>query len=1092
MAKKIYALLVGINDYAPEVGKLAGCLNDVDHFKDYLTGNFNKSDLAIEVLKDSDSTRDNIIKMFRSHLSKAKADDVALFQYCGHGARWAAAKEFKEFYPDGKDEGLVCYDSRRDNGTYPFDLADKELAALLAEVAANNPHLAVILDCCHSGSATRDADAFTHLKTRQTHEVFDERPLDSYLDGYYAKLQKKGAPLSIPRSKHILLAACDRKQKAYEAADRSGLFTSTFLKALEKSGSDITYADLFMRCRAEIRKYADNQTPQFETNENFNAFSGFLGRQASHTAPRYSVYFDNKENSWRIDAGALHGLPTEPEKSVGLVLYPENDQAHLAGRASTIQVGPQKSDLKLDFEGDPKARYYAEITSLPVAPMPVYVEGDANGIEMLRKALNPSMGVELADVAEGTRYAISAQDGVFVLKQRELDLVIQGVKGVLVRERSMGKEVATYSEESAQVMLGIVKQIAQWERSLALQNHGTKMDTSLVDFVYAEKLDNGQEHVYPAGEIILDFVKSGEQWKEIRGKFKARNRTQQTLHFILAYFSTSYGLHVLRNDPVPPGEEFVTLWGEDEADYFYLEDKDNESLENFKLIVSTEQVDDFLLGQDDLEIGKIISSFRAIGTVKPMKKMVHENEWFTKNIRVKVVRQLDQVGAKDAALAKGKIVVKRHPAVKANLSLSAAKAPSRSVGEGTDFYKAFERQGLEMLNFAGTRGDSESILELTDIENAEALAKQPLEIEVNVPLNADEGILPFVFDGQHVMLGGDTFKDEQGNTHISIDHIPEVPDNRRSLGKALKLYFFKTYLKQDNVNQLCRVEYKDDGEIVRHNAMTDINKVNAAQNVVVLVHGIIGDTEPIAKGLHMAGLDQKFDLVLTYDYENLSTKIEETAVDLKKRLEAAGFGANDNKKLTLLVHSMGGLVARWFIEREGGNAMVDHLVMCGTPNNGSPFGKIDGARKILNVLTGLAMNYIPALIPFNGALMFLLNRSKKITPTLEQMNPKSDFITTLNSSGDPGIRYTIIAGNVEQYQEPSDQFFAKMLAKVGHSSVFEALFGMQANDIAVGVESILGVSGARNPMPKRGNVSCHHLNYFISEPGQKALVGVEW
>jgi pimeloyl-ACP methyl ester carboxylesterase len=380
---------------------------------------------------------------------------------------------------------------------------------------------------------------------------------------------------------------------------------------------------------------------------------------------------------------------------------------------------------------------------------------------------------------------------------------------------------------------------------------------------------------------------------------------------------------------------------------------------------------------------------------------------------------------------------------------------------------------------------------LTDIENAEALAEKPLEIDVNVPLNADEGILPLVFDGQHVLLGGDTFKDEQGNTHISIDHIPEVPDNRRSLGKALKLYFFKTYLKQDNVNQLCWVEYKDDGAIVRHKTMI-AEKVNAAQNIAVLVHGIIGDTEIIAKGLRMAGLDQKFDLVLTYDYENLSTPIAETALDLKKKLEAAGFGANDNKKLTLLVHSMGGLVSRWFIEREGGNAMVDHLVMCGTPNNGSPFGKIDGARKILNVLTGVAMNYIPALIPFNGAIMFLLNRSKKITPTLEQMNPSSEFIKTLNSSGDPGIRYTILAGDVEEYQEPSDKLFPKMLAKAGKGFVFSALFGNAAHDIAADVESVLGIDGSRNPAPKRGNVSCHHLNYFISEPGQKALAAVEW
>ena len=50
----------------------------------------------------------------------------------------------------------------------------------------------------------------------------------------------------------------------------------------------------------------------------------------------------------------------------------------------------------------------------------------------------------------------------------------------------------------------------------------------------------------------------------------------------------------------------------------------------------------------------------------------------------------------------------------------------------------------------------------------------------------------------------------------------------------------------------------------------------------------------------------------------------------------------------------------------------------------------------------------------------------------------------------------------------------------------------QANDIAVGVESILGIEGRRAIAPVRTNVACHHLNYFVSESGQKALSAVQW
>jgi hypothetical protein len=108
------------------------------------------------------------------------------------------------------------------------------------------------------------------------------------------------------------------------------------------------------------------------------------------------------------------------------------------------------------------------------------------------------------------------------------------------------------------------------------------------------------------------------------------------------------------------------------------------------------------------------------------------------------------------------------------------------------------------------------------------------------------------------------------------------------------------------------------------------------------------------------------------------------------------------------------------------------------------------------------------------------------------MNPSSEFMKTLNSSTDPGVRYTLLAGDIYEYQEPSDQFFAKMLAKTGKGFIFDALFANAAHDIAVSDESILGIEGSRSPAPKRGNVACHHLNDFLSEPGQKALAGVEW
>jgi hypothetical protein len=115
-----------------------------------------------------------------------------------------------------------------------------------------------------------------------------------------------------------------------------------------------------------------------------------------------------------------------------------------------------------------------------------------------------------------------------------------------------------------------------------------------------------------------------------------------------------------------------------------------------------------------------------------------------------------------------------------------------------------------------------------------------------------------------------------------------------------------------------------------------------------------------------------------------------------------------------------------------------------------------------------------------------------LTKTLEQMHPSSPFIQSLNSSPDPGVRYTIVAGDVNAYEEPSDALFARLLAKVGQSTAFDLLFARQPNDIAVGVPSILAAGRGRAQPPQQFEVACHHMNYFVSAAGQTALRAVNW
>ena len=1088
MPGKVYALLVGINDYLGGVPSLQGCVNDVESFHDFLKSRVRKQDLAVEVLNNQQATRDGVLKAFKDHLIKnAQAGDTAVFHYCGHGAQSKSASEFSAYFPDGLDEGLVCHDSRTAG---KYDLADKELAVLLNELAARDPHIAVILDCCHSGSGTRDIDEFNHLVSRFTGGLEQTRPLESYRDGFYARLlsgqKKPQKQLLIPSSRHILLAACEPAQTAKEDPQKhQGVFTSTLTEVLNESKGDISYANLFMRSRTRVRKRAFAQDPQFETFRGFNAYDGFLGIGAGEVAKVFPVY--QKKGEWVVDCGAIHGLPTEPEKHSTLTIFKEGDTAKALGSAVTAQVGADESTITLDFEGD-QAAYQAQITSLPVPPMLIYGEGD---IAPLKAALNPSHGVDFVEQPQGTRYAVVAEGGQYRIKNREEDSEIWTVP---VAEKDAPKRV-----------FDVLAHILRWERSLALENHSTNLPQDKIEFSFAEVDPDNKVHPRAGSDLTLDWVKVDGDWQDLRYTLTAGNKSESELYFTMLYFSERFGISTWKKNIKVPAGETVILWGggpyendSDEEGWMFLPDELNRSVDHFKLLASEKPVETALLEQEEL------SATRAAG--RRQKKALAGNDWLTKTIRTTIVRRLDKVG-REATVVKGssaKFTIEGHDFLEAGISITPAQNATRSLAGGS-VYDLLNAQLGKVPGAAATRSTDgaagmlgEEVLEISDIPDPdgklnEKLWDKPLRIKVDMDLKEGEVMVPVTFDGEHILFAGDT----DGSSYIDIDYIPDssIPDNRRSLGKALKLYFFKTYLKQEDINDLCWVEYKEDGSIERHE--TEVaSKVAAAKNILLCVHGIIGDTTPIATGLRLAKgedgktLDQAFDLVLTYDYENLSNPISKTAQMLKKQLETVGLNPNDDKRLTLLVHSMGGLVSRWFIEREGGKDMVDHLVMCGTPNVGSPFGMVDYGRKLLSMLASVSVNFVPAVMP---ALVGLIQRSRKITVTLEQMNPKGDFIKELNASDDPGIPYTILAGEVQKYSEPSDKFFPKLIARAGKDSMLLKLaFSGNPHDIAVSVNSILGVGEGRTQPISRTNVACHHLNYFDSEAGLKALLAVDW
>jgi len=144
MAKR--ALLVGINRYKIPGADLRGCVNDVKNMRSVLSRYYGFADKDIRTLTDLQATKKAMQSEITRLIGKARAGDVLLFHYSGHGSN-VPDKNGDE--ADARDEILCPTDL-----DWLDPLLDDWLRVEFDKLPAG-VNFTVIMDCCHSGTNTR-------------------------------------------------------------------------------------------------------------------------------------------------------------------------------------------------------------------------------------------------------------------------------------------------------------------------------------------------------------------------------------------------------------------------------------------------------------------------------------------------------------------------------------------------------------------------------------------------------------------------------------------------------------------------------------------------------------------------------------------------------------------------------------------------------------------------------------------------------------------------------------------------------------------------------------------------------------------------
>jgi hypothetical protein len=264
------ALLIGINEYKNPKLELAGCRNDVFTISSVLQEVGIQPD-EIRVVFDDRATAAGIRERLTWLLGDPQPNDTRILYFSGHGAQLPIYNSDSEF--DGFLECLVPHDF---DGSEQSGITDVFLKELYSQLPYDT-NLIIILDCCHSGGATRSAgrvrgiqisDDIMHralkwnkklgMWERRTHTVLDagtaeSRSRSERLAGADLQTYRIGTAVEIrdqnlelfdelrTRKGHLgpymplVIAACKENQFAYEyshGAIAYGAFTFAFAQQL--------------------------------------------------------------------------------------------------------------------------------------------------------------------------------------------------------------------------------------------------------------------------------------------------------------------------------------------------------------------------------------------------------------------------------------------------------------------------------------------------------------------------------------------------------------------------------------------------------------------------------------------------------------------------------------------------------------------------------------------------------------------------------------------------------------------------------------------------------------------------------------------
>ena len=326
------ALLIGINKYK-SVPKLQGSLNDIETMRQILITRWGFSDKQITMVTDEAATRAGMLAAFEQLVKETGPNDTVYVHYSGHGSQ---VEDLNGDEPeDHLDETLVPQDGRSGEVR---DITDDELDAIFARMRAKTAM--IVLDSCHSGTATRSLD----IRTRSI-------PQDTRID-IYRKAEdarpKTRAIVPVVTSRYVVMTGAASHQEALDGpvdGRYHGFFSYSLSKSLSQAPASASPRDVFAGVERELKRIqahfgrSSMPEPQLEAPPNLleAALLGTppIGSQPSSQLPARLPWLEVQAGSGGL-VTLVNGTLLDAAPGSTWSVYPPEETRFPPGRALAV------------------------------------------------------------------------------------------------------------------------------------------------------------------------------------------------------------------------------------------------------------------------------------------------------------------------------------------------------------------------------------------------------------------------------------------------------------------------------------------------------------------------------------------------------------------------------------------------------------------------------------------------------------------------------------------------------------------------------------------------------------------------------------